>query len=218
MKIVIKVGGSLVFPDGGADYSYLKQLIPVLSQVRDKHQLIVAIGGGKYLRNYMKNINQNSDVISVTNKDREEIYIQLLYANVLLLSTLLKMKPIRKITEVKKNTSGIIGGIIPGRNTDANAALCAAKIKADLLIKITNVDGVYDKDPNKFKDTKIFRIIKFSDLRANDNVSPVNYGVLDPISVETIKKNKIKTILMNGNKPENLLKAINGEHIGTLIC
>ncbi len=218
MKLVVKVGGSLVFLDGGADYAYLKRLIPVLSEIKKRHQVIISIGGGKYLRNYMKNINENSDGISVSNTEREEIYIQLLYANVLLLSKLLKMKPIEKISEVKKNTSGIIGGIIPGRNTDANAAICAAKIKADLLVKITNVDGIYDKDPNKFKDAKLMNTIKFSELKADDNVSPVNYGVIDPISVETIKKNKIKTVLMNGNKPENLLKVINGEHIGTLIC
>ena len=217
MRIVIKVGGSLVFPDGGVDYVYLKRLIPVLSEIKNKHQLIISIGGGKYLRNYMKNIDENSDGISVSNTEKEEIYIQLLYVNVLLLSKLLKMKPLIKISEIKENTSGIIGGIVPGRNTDANAALAAKKIKADLLIKITNVDGIYDKDPNNYKDAKIMKTIKFADLKANDNVSPVNYGVLDPISVDTIKKNKIKTVLMNGNKPENLLKVINGDRIGTLI-
>ncbi|MBI4162284.1 MAG: hypothetical protein HY513_01260 [Candidatus Aenigmarchaeota archaeon] len=217
MKFVIKVGGSLVFPEGGADHNYLKRLIPVLSEINENHQLIIAIGGGKYLRNYMKNMHEDSE-ISISNMEREEIYIQLLHANVLLFSKLLKMKPIRKIEEVGAETSGIIGGIVPGRNTDANAAICAAKIKADLFIKITNVDGIYDKDPNKFNDARMMNIIMFSDLKSNEKVAPVDYGVLDPISVETIKENKIKTVLMNGSEPENLLKIIEGEKIGTLIC
>ena len=211
MKIVVKVGGSLVFHDGGADSNYLKKLIPVLEKVRDEHQLIIAIGGGKYLRNYMKDIKMD-------NKNIEEIYIQLLYANVLLFSKLLRMKPITKLSEIKKNTSGIIGGIAPGRCTDANAAECAVRINADLLVKITNVDGIYDNDPNKFQDAVRFEKINFSELKSLDKTSPVNYGILDPISVEIIKKYKIKTVVMHGSEPENLFKIIKGERIGTLIC
>ena len=210
MKIVVKVGGSLVFSDSGADSKYLEKLIPVLSEIKNKHQLIVSIGGGKYLRNYMRSIGMND-------KDREEIYIQLLHANVLLLSKLLKMKPIKTINEINTKTSGVIGGIIPGRSTDANAAIAASIIGADKIVKMTNVDGIYDKDPKKYKDTKLFTKIKFSELKPMENTGPVDYGVLDPLCIETIKKHKIKSFVISGEDPKNLLKVIKGERVGTLI-
>jgi len=210
MKIVVKVGGSLVFSDNGADAKYLGKLIPVLESVKNKHQLIVSIGGGRYLRNYMRYISMND-------KDREEIYIQLLYANVLLLSKMLKMKPLRTIDEIDEKTTGVIGGIAPGRSTDANAAIAASIIKADMLVKMTNVDGIYDKDPKKYKDTKLFTKIKFSELKPKERTGPVDYGVLDPLCIETIKKHKIKSFVISGENPENLLKAIKGQQLGTLI-
>ncbi len=141
-----EIGGSFVFGEKGADADYLERLKAVIDKIKEKHGLVIAIGGGKYLRNYMKDIHMD-------NKNREEVYIQLLCVNVLLLAKLFDMKPVKCLDDVAYGS--VVGGIVPGRSTDENAALAAEKLDADMIIKMTNVDGMYDKDPNKYKDAKL---------------------------------------------------------------
>ena len=148
----------------------------------------------------------------------EWIAIELLRVNVRFLSSLLNMKPLYRLEEISTKTTGVIGGIKPGRSTDANAAYCAAKIKADLFVKLTNVDGIYDKDPRKHKDARKLETLSFADLKKfSQSGKPGSYGILDRLAIETITKHKIKTVIMNGKDPKNILKLINGEKIGTLI-
>src|SRR3990167_2334639 len=160
MKIVVKIGGSVSISEKGPNFSYFSRLLPILREIKKKNQLIVVIGGGKLTRSYAKSIEK----FSLRDEEREVIYLELIKANVRFLSTILKMKPLFSLEKIGKNTNGVIGGIEPGRSTDANGAIAARKIKADLFIKMTNVDGVYDKDPNKFKDAKKIDQIHFSDL------------------------------------------------------
>ena len=214
MKIVVKIGGSISIGESGPDFSYFSRLIPILKQIKSKNQLIVTIGGGKLTRAYGKSIEKSS----LTNREREEIFIQLIKANVKFLSSSLKMKPIFSLEEITPKTSGVIGGIAPGRSTDANGAIAAKRIRADLFIKMTNVDGVYNKDPNKHKDARKLDSIRFSEMKKLAvRGKPNSYGVLDRLAVETLSSANIKTIILNGRDPENLMKAIREEKIGTSI-
>jgi len=214
MKIVIKIGGSMTFNEEGPIISYLNKLIPVLRQIKHKNQLIVSIGGGKYGRKYIKNLKGH-----LSNNEIELVFIDLLKSNVRLLSFLLDMKPIFSLNELKSSTNGVIGGLVPGHSTDWGAAMSAKKIKADLFIKLTNVPYIYDKDPNKYKGAKPMKTMPFSELhKIKTETSPGHYGVLDPAAIDIIAKNKIKTIIMSGKNPRNLLEAIKGKRIGTVIC
>jgi uridylate kinase len=214
MKIVLKIGGSMVFDENGPKISYLKKLIPVIKQIKSKNQLIVSIGGGKYARKYARDLKN-----LLTNKEIEWIYVDLLKANVRLLSFLLDMKPIFELKNVKNKTSGIIGGIVPKRSTDTNAAICAQKIKADLFVKLTDVPGIYTKDPDKFRDVKFMRTLTFHDLhKIKTKTGPGSYGILDPSAIDIITRNRIKTVVMSGKNPKKLLKAIRGKHVGTIVC
>ncbi|MEM7826629.1 MAG: UMP kinase [Candidatus Aenigmatarchaeota archaeon] len=214
MKIVIKIGGSLSIGKNGPRFKYFKKLLPILKKIDKEHQLILVIGGGKLIRKYYDAIKK----FNLSNEEMEWIAIDMLRVNVRFLSFLMKKKPIFRIEELNEKSEGIIGGVFPGRSTDANAAYAAKAIKADLLIKLTDVDGIYDKDPKRFKNTKKIDNLSFDELRnyINDE-APGSYGILDRLAIETIIKNKIKTIIMNGKKPENLLKVLKGEKIGTLI-
>ncbi|MEM7819580.1 MAG: hypothetical protein QXD48_02010 [Candidatus Aenigmatarchaeota archaeon] len=213
MKIVIKIGGSMAFDENGPKIRYLEKLVPILKKIKNKNQLIVSIGGGKFIRKYLKNVKGK-----ISNEEIEWIFVDLLKANVRLLSNLLNMKPIFDLKSVNKKTSGVIGGIMPGRSTDANAAICAEKINADLFIKLTNVSGIYDKDPNKYKRAKKLKKILFSDLnKLKTKTSPGNYGILDPMAIDIIRKNRIRTIIINGKNPKNILDVIHGKNIGTVI-
>jgi len=214
MKLVIKIGGSLAIGENGPNPEYFKKLIPVLKEAGKKHQLIVSIGGGKFVRKYYSQVKG----MGFTNDESEWMGIDLLRANVHFLAFLLKTTPIFAIEEINGKTSGVIGGIKPGRSTDANAAIAAQKIKADLIIKLTDVDGVYEKDPKKFPDARKLDKIPLKDIvkYATDG-KPGDYGVFDKLALKTIKQHKIKTVIISGNDPKNILKVLVGEKIGTVI-
>ena len=214
MKIVLKIGGSISINENGPVEAYFRKLLPVIRQIKTRHRLILCIGGGKFIRNYYKSIEK----LGLKKEEMEWIAIELLRVNVRFLSSLLNMKPLYRLEEISTKTTGVIGGIKPGRSTDANAAYCAAKIKADLFVKLTNVDGIYDKDPRKHKDARKLETLSFADLKKfSQSGKPGSYGILDRLAIETITKHKIKTVIMNGKDPKNILKLINGEKIGTLI-
>lgn len=215
MRIVIKIGGSLSFDENGPDEQYIKKLLPVLRKIEKRNQVIVTIGGGKFIRKYLLNTKK----LFITNEQREWIFVELLKSNVLLFSFLLNKKPIFDLAKVDGMTKGVVGGIKPGRSTDTNAAIAARKMNADLLIKLTDVNGIYDRDPKKYKNAKILKHISFNDLDKymKRKTSPCSYWILDPASLKIIKRNKIKTIIINGKNPKNVLRVLRGERIGTWI-
>ncbi len=99
----------------------------------------------------------------------------------------------------------------PYFSTDTAASLRAAEIKADVMLKATNVDGVYDKDPNKFEDA-----VKFDSLTHADVVEK-GYGVMDSTAAALCKDNNIPILVFNLQEPENIFRAVTGEEIGTLV-
>ncbi len=214
MKIVVKVGGSVSMGEFGPDFSYFSRLLPLLRALKGKNQLIVAIGGGSLTRKYGKSIEK----FSLKNEEKEKIFIELIKANVLLVSYSLGMRPLFRIEEIDQNTSGVIGGIIPGRSTDANAAIAAKIIDADLFVKLSDVEGIFDKDPKKFKNAKKIDSMTFSDLKKfSVKGMPNNYGILDATAIRTLDEAGIRTIIVSGKDPRNLAKAVAGEPVGTLI-
>ena len=99
----------------------------------------------------------------------------------------------------------------PYFSTDTAASLRAAEIKADVMLKATNVDGVYNKDPNKFDDA-----VKFSTL-THAEVVEKGYGVMDSTAAALCKDNNIPILVFNLQDPENIFRAVTGEDIGTLV-
>ena len=214
MKIVVKIGGSVSIGKTGPKFAYFSRLMPVLKELGKKNQLIVVIGGGGLTRSYGKSIEK----FPLKNREKEGIFIQLLKANVLFVSSLLGMKSIFSLEEVMPNTSGVIGGIAPGRSTDANGAIAAKRINADLYIKLTNVDGVYDKDPNRYSGARKLDRLRYEDMKKLAvKGKPNSYGVLDRMAVETLASSGIRTVIINGKTPRDVLKVIRGGKIGTII-
>lgn len=99
----------------------------------------------------------------------------------------------------------------PFFTTDTCAALRAAELDADLLIKATKVDGVYSDDPEKNPEAKLFEKISYDDL-INKNLR-----ILDHSAVSLSRDNNIPIIVLNIFKKGNMAKAICGEQVGTLI-
>lgn len=99
----------------------------------------------------------------------------------------------------------------PFFSTDSGAALRAAQINADILLKATNVDGVYDKDPNKFADA-----VKFDTISHNELLER-HLAVMDTAAAAICQENNIPILVFNLNKIENIRKAVSGENAGTVV-
>ena len=99
----------------------------------------------------------------------------------------------------------------PFFSTDTAAALRAAEINAEVIFKATNVDGVYDKDPNKFSDA-----VKYDTL-THSEILEKGLAVMDSTAASLCRDNGISILVFNLNDPENIVRAVKGEKIGTLV-
>jgi len=99
----------------------------------------------------------------------------------------------------------------PFFSTDTTAALRAAEIGADVILKATNVDGVYDKDPNKYADA-----VKYDTL-SHSEVLNKGLAVMDSTAASLCRDNNIPILVFNLEDPENILRAVSGENVGTLV-
>lgn len=99
----------------------------------------------------------------------------------------------------------------PFFTTDTAASLRAIEIQADVVLKGTRVDGVYNADPEKDTNAEKFETISFADVLSN------RLNVMDMTAFTLCQENKLPIIVFNINDPENLRKIILGEPVGTLV-
>jgi uridylate kinase len=99
----------------------------------------------------------------------------------------------------------------PYFTTDTAAALRAIEIKADVIIKGTRVDGVYDSDPEKNSRAKMYKTLSYQKVLEKD------LRVMDLTSITLCQENNLPIKVFNMNKKDNLRKLVAGENIGTLI-
>lgn len=99
----------------------------------------------------------------------------------------------------------------PFFSTDTASSLRAAEIDADVMLKATMVDGVYDKDPHKYPDA-----VKYDTLDL-DEVIVKHLAVMDSTSAAMCKDNNIPIIVFNLDRPDNIYDAVMGENVGTLV-
>jgi len=99
----------------------------------------------------------------------------------------------------------------PFFTTDTAASLRAIEINADMVLKATKVDGVYDKDPVKYKDAKLFKELTYNEVLSKE------LKVMDTTAVVLCKENNIPLRVFNMLKKGSLMNIINGENTGTII-
>ncbi|PKL83671.1 MAG: UMP kinase [Ignavibacteriae bacterium HGW-Ignavibacteriae-3] len=99
----------------------------------------------------------------------------------------------------------------PYFSTDTAASLRAVEIEADAIFKGTRVDGVFDSDPEKNPEASLFEEISYLDVMQK------NLKVMDLTAISLCKENNLPIIVFNMDKPDNLLKVITGENIGTSV-
>lgn len=99
-----------------------------------------------------------------------------------------------------------------GCSTDTAASMKAIMIGADVIIKLTNVDGVYDKDPNKYSDASMYKKLTHQEVLDNPEIK-----VMDLKCIKDCMEENKDILVINFNDKENLIKVLNGEDIGTVI-
>ncbi len=99
----------------------------------------------------------------------------------------------------------------PYFSTDTGAALRATEIGADIMLKATMVDGVYDKDPNKYPDAVRYEKV------THDEVLSSNLKVMDATAAALCRDNHTKIYVFSMEDPDNIVRVVKGENIGTLV-
>ena len=219
-RIVIKFSGKVFAME---NVKLLKDYARFLIKISNAYQPIIIAGGGKIARHYINHARSSG----MDESTLDELGIEISRLNAKLLIYALKGKayphPPTTLKESQQAVeSGLIvvaGGLHPGQSTNGTAALIAEKINADQFINATDVDGIYDSDPNKNKKAKLFKQIEMKNLKKmlihEDSVAG-GYDLMDIVALKIIERSKIKTRVIRSDI-KNLEKAIKGQITGTEI-
>ena len=218
--IVIKLSGKVFGIEQTKDLKDYARFFVKISKIC---QPILIAGGGKIARHYISNARSSGADESTL----DELGIEISRLNAKLLIYALKDKvyphPPTTLSEIKNAVeSGLIivaGGLHPGQSTNGTAALIAEKVKASEFLNATDVDGIYDSDPNKNKKAKKFKRIDLKDLRnllVHEDSMAGGYDLMDIVALKVIERSKIKTRIIKADI-KIIEKALKGMRTGTEI-
>jgi uridylate kinase len=223
MRLVVRIGGSVVASPVNTELmcKYAELIKTVKSQ---GHEVAAVVGGGALAREFIKIAKELG--LDMQAQDEIAISCSRLFAQLFLKK--LGETGCSKVAITLDDAEAclaegkivVMGGLKPGITTDAVAALVAERVNADFLIKGTDQDGVYNKDPRKHADAIKLDHLGFDDLSQVFEESVHKAGIhqiIDPEAVKVLKRKRLKLIVVNGFKPENILAAIEGKNVGTTI-
>ena len=227
-KIVMSIGGSLIVPDGGIDTKFLTKLNKFIRDQLAKNknrQFFLVIGGGQIARQYR---DEGEDVIRhrLTSDDLDWLGVHATRLNAQLLRTIFRdiahpylikhYEIIRKVTEPVV----IAAGWKPGWSTDFDAVLLCEDYNIAEVINLSNIEKVYDKDPNKYKDAKPIDMISWKGFRKliGDKWVPGMHAPFDPVAAQKAEQLGVRVVVLSGHSFENLENYFKGKKFtGTVI-
>ncbi|MBU0629035.1 MAG: UMP kinase [Nanoarchaeota archaeon] len=217
-KIVISLGGSVIIPDE-VDTKFLKKFKKLIDKYSKKDRFIIICGGGKLARKLQ---NEARKIKGTTHKDLDWLGIYATRINALTLKKLFKVKKEIIIDPTEKIISDervlIAAGWKPGFSTDYDAVILAKNIGASIVVNMTNVDYVYDKDP-KLGGAKPIKEIEWKMLRklVGSKWKPGLNMPFDPIASKEAEKLGLKAAIV-GKDIGNLERFLKGKKFkGTLV-
>jgi uridylate kinase len=229
-RILLKLSGEALMGEKefGIDHQVLEQYSEEIREVRDMGvQIGIVIGGG----NIYRGVENSSDGIDKVTGDQMGMLATIINALALqnalerrgvftrLLSAI-KMEEMaepfirrRAIRHLEKGRVVIFGAGTgnPYFTTDTAAALRAVEVKADVIVKGTRVDGVFDSDPEKNPKAFMFEEISYYDVLKKD------LKILDLTAITLSRENNVPIVVFNMNVSGNLKKLVLGEKIGTVV-
>lgn len=221
-KVVIKLSGSIF--GSGAKSKSIKEYGMMITELNKHIQPVVITGGGNIARHYIDLARGfGSDEASL---DLLGIEVSRLNAKLLLHSvggrvypkvpTNLEEVSIAAVTDEPV----ILGGLHPGQSTNATSALVAEKVKAQLFVNATDVNGIYDSDPNIYRHAKAFKKItvdKCIEVLGKNSSMAGKYDLMDMVALKIIERSRIPTVILRASVT-NIIKAIKLDtKIGTRI-
>jgi len=218
--IVISLGGSRIVPDK-VDYKFLKKFKKLIQKHKNK-KIVICCGGGSTARTYIQPLIKEK----IQRKKVDKVGIATTRLNAKLVTAFLKISnpsipiTLQEVkTLLKKYNIVVCGGLKPGMTSDGTTAQIAQYLKAESLINLTNVKGLYTKDPKKFKKAKFIPKITYKDFQKFIDKLPNKPGqhfILDSLATKIVRKAKIKTIILGNLR--NLNKYLsNKKFTGTTI-
>ncbi|MBQ3472583.1 MAG: UMP kinase [Methanobrevibacter sp.] len=222
MRIVAAIGGSILLQDYNAER--FKEYAKLLKEQSEEHEIFVVVGGGKPAREYIGVVRD----LGAGEAKCDDIGIEVTRVNAKLMLLALGDAAYQKVPHnfqeaLEYSATGkivVMGGTEPAPSTDAVSAILAEYVQADLLVNLTAVDGLYTKDPKKFDDAELIEEITASDMMeiiGGNEVKAGTYEFIDMTAIQMIKRSNLETVIANGNEPQNLIRAIKGEKIGTRV-
>jgi uridylate kinase len=215
--VVLSLGGS-VFLTGTGDRPYLAALADLLSRMGKKFPLVVTTGGGRTARAYI----HLGRALELTEVELDEIGIEVTRLHARLLAARIGPPcPARPPTtvadavhELRHASPVVLGGTEPGHTTDGVAALIAARIRAARFVNATNVDGIYDRDPNQHPEARRVESMtwaRFTEMvHAGTSTEAGQNFFFDRLGAAMLSRAKIPLLVVNGRDLANLEAALVG--------
>ncbi len=223
MAIIISLGGSLVVPKKNfLATKYLLRFKKLILKFSKKEKFFIVVGGGKLARFYQEEAKKQK----VGKEDLDWLGVFATYLNALFVKSLFGKLAYSKIfftpfkkRKIKENII-FFGGWKPGWSTDYVSVKLAQTYGVKEIINLTNVDYIYNKDPQKFKDAKPLKKISWSEylkIIGKKWVPGASYP-FDPIASLLAKKLKIRLISINGKNLKAVDNYLTGKKFdGTII-
>lgn len=226
-RILLKLSGEVLAGEQGHgfDFNVIENICAAIKKVNDMGvQVGVVIGGGNFWRGRssgsMDRVRADSIGMLGTVMNSIALADTLIQQGVpAKVYSAVAMEPIAELyvndkvlADLEDGKVTVFGGGTgnPFFSTDSAGALRAAQIGADVIFKATNVDGVYDKDPNKYPDA-----VKYDTLTQSELLEK-GLSVMDASAASLCRDNNIDILVFNLTDPENIVRAVKGENIGTV--
>jgi len=227
-KIVLSLGGSLIYPPGGIDISFLKkfnEFIRTCLKENPKRRFFIVAGGGRVARMYQETAKEITNG-AISDQDLDWLGIAGTRQNACLIRSILSdiadpeiVKDYNNLPELKREIL-IGGGWNPGHSTDFDAVKFADYYGADVIINLSNIGQVYDRDPRKYPDAKPIDKINWGDFIkiVGEVWTPGTNLPFDPIAAKSAQKLGKKVVILNGGDFSNLKDYLDGrKFVGTVI-
>jgi uridylate kinase len=220
---VIKIGGSLLFTeDKELDKVKIEKFCQIFRKSDYSGTTVIVCGGGIIAREYInvvRSFHGNEALCDTFGIDLSRVNSKLLIASFEDFAYPLVPKSIEELSMALLFKKIIVmGGLQPGQSTTSVAFEVAEFMNAKELIILTDVDGIYDKDPNKYDDAKMLKSLTYKELQeiifnssGDKQAAAGEYRIFDAVSLQILKRSNIKTIIMSGKNLKEFEKYWNGE-------
>src|ERR671925_1181333 len=220
-RVAIKLSGSIFSQERNEDT--IKRYAEMLIDISIDVQPIVVAGGGKIARHYInlaRYLGSDEASLDIMGIEVSRLNAKLLIAALGEHAFSQVPKNLEEVTiAAESGKIVIVGGLHPGQSTNATSALIAEKVRASRFLNATDVDGIYDLDPNTSRNAKLLNKITVNEcmeiLKDRSSMAGT-YDLMDIVALKVIERSKIPTRVIRSDVG-NIRDAIDGKDIGTKI-